>query len=186
MIFTNFRIELPKDDFDTLVNVNNVFYKEDEIIISDDNSNLTRAVSWMINCDCAILTAWRSSKTRSENDSNNHDLQLALRKYGYGVTKVRGCYTELGKPTSKENSFLVFNLEKDKSFYDNVYLLAENYEQDCFLFKPAGRTETAYLIGTNDAFIQKNGNKKIAGTLKISPVDPREYSAIGSGVICFE
>lgn len=186
MIFTDFKIELPKEYFDTLVEIDHVFEKDDVTKISDNNSNFTRAVSWITNCDCAILTAWRSSKTRKDNDDNNHDLQVALRNYKYGVTKVRGCYTEIGKPTSKENSFLVFNLVNDINFFDNVCHLAEFYEQDCFLYKPAGRTEVAYLIGTNDYFIKINGKQKMAGTLKISPVDAREYSAIGSGVISFE
>lgn len=181
----NFRIELPEEILHSL--------SEDKIIVEnthskwgDDNASLSRALGWLTKCDCAILTAWRSGKLRKENDDNNRELQLRLRSFGYGVSKVRGCYTEIGKPTTKENSFLVFAKELgDKLFFDRIFSLSAHYEQDCFLYKPAGRTETAYLIGTNDNFISIYGHKKVAGKLRVAPLEAKEYSSIGSGRICF-
>lgn len=144
-----------------------------------------RARTWLNNCDCAILTAWRSEKSRRENDENNRNLQLALRKYGYGVAKVRGCYTEIGKDTSKENSFLTFDLiNNSDKFHDNIYSLSEKYEQDCFLYKKAGIDIPAVVIGTNDKF--GKGKIKLVGRLHIGNMSAKEYSEIGSGRISFE
>lgn len=182
----NFRVELSEDVLKSLCE-NNVIADNTEPFWGNVNANFSRALSWLNKCDCAILTAWRSDKLRKDNDNNNRDLQLRLRSYGYGVSKVRGCYTEIGKPISKENSFLVFAKELgDKLFFDRIFELSKYYEQDCFLYKPAGRMETAYLIGTNDSFISTFGRKKAAGKLRIASMDATEYSRIGSGRICFE
>ena len=104
---------------------------------------------------------------------------------GYGVIKLQGFYAEVGHDVSKENSFLVFDQNDDPNFYDNLRMLSEKFEQDCFLFKAADE-EIAYLIGTNNEFISKNGERKEAGRLRIGNLSATIYSEIGSGRISFE
>ena len=149
------------------------------------NSTLNRAVYWITTKDCANITAWRSGNKRAVNDANNRELQEALRAMGYGIIKLQGFYAEVGQDVSKENSFLVFDRNNDPNFYENLYNLSKQFEQDCFLYKPA-EEEVAYLIGTNEEFIRDNGERIEAGRLRIGSLSAKAYSEIGSGRISFE
>jgi hypothetical protein len=149
------------------------------------NASLNRAVYWITTTDCANITAWRSGNKRAINDANNRELQETLRAMGYGVIKLQGFYAEVGHDVSKENSFLVFDQNDDPNFYDNLRMLSEKYDQDCFLFK-AVDDDIAYLIGTNEDFIRENGERSEAGRLRIGNIDATTYSEIGSGRISFE
>ena len=149
------------------------------------NASLNRAVYWITTTDCANITAWRSGNKRAINDANNRELQETLRAMGYGVIKLQGFYAEVGQDVSKENSFLVFDQNEDPNFYDNLRMLSEKFNQDCFLFKAADE-EVAYLIGTNDDFIRDHGERKEAGRLRIGNLSAKIYSEIGSGRISFE
>lgn len=144
---------------------------------------LNRSVHWLNNRNCAILSAWRGNYNRTENNKRNQELQQALRSYGFGVIRVKGCYPEIGKSVEKENSFLVIDLEDAPDFEEIIYEHSEQYEQDCFLYKPVDE-EKAYLIGTNDDF----GKDKLefVGILRINNQDAEQYSEIGSGRISFE
>lgn len=90
---------------------------------SNSNANLRRAISWLVNRDCAMITAWRKEKkdgapkTRAENDNDNKTLVQKLCEYGYGVSKVQGCYAEVGHPLSRENSFFVFGLLNNSKLF---------------------------------------------------------------------
>lgn len=146
-------------------------------------ANLTRVLHWLELYDCAILTAWRTSpeKKRYDNDSDNRELQQRLRKERYGVIKMRGYYPQKGQNYSKENSFLTINFVKGtKEFIEDIRELSENYNQDCFLFKRAGKNEEAYLIGTNDDF--GKGKIESIGAFKISsqPLEDKSTTKIGN------
>lgn len=145
--------------------------------------SLNRSVHWLNNRNCAILTAWRGNYNRSENNKRNQELQQALREFGFGVIRVKGCYPEIGKEVDKENSFLVIDLEDTPDFREIIYEHSERYEQDNFLYKPVDE-EKAYLIGTNDNY----GKDKVEyiGVLHINKYDAEQYSEIGSGRISFE
>ena len=149
------------------------------------NASLNWAVYWISKKNCANITAWRSGNKRAINDANNRELQETLRAMGYGVIKLQGFYAEVGHDVSKENSFLVFDQKDDPNFYDNLRMLSEKYDQDCFLFKAADE-DVAYLIGTNEDFISKNGARSEAGRLRIGNLSATIYSEIGSGRISFE
>lgn len=149
------------------------------------NASLNRAVYWISKKNCANITAWRSGNKRAINDANNRELQETLRAMGYGVIKLQGFYAEVGHDVSKENSFLVFDQKDDPNFCDNLRMLSEKYDQDCFLFKAADE-DVAYLIGTNEDFISKNGARSEAGRLRIGNLSATIYSEIGSGRISFE
>ncbi len=184
-------ISLPEEEIEDLVHIDVISHDEG----SDDasglaetyatNASLNRAVYWITTTDCANITAWRSGNKRAINDANNRELQETLRAMGYGVIKLQGFYAEVGHDVSKENSFLVFDQNDDPNFYDNLRMLSEKFDQDCFLYKAADE-DVAYLIGTNEDFIRNNGERKEVGRLRIGNIDATTYSAIGSGRISFE
>ena len=180
-------IQIPESEIEELLN-EKVITKEDvgeETDRSASNASLNRAVYWINKTDCANITAWRSGNKRAINDANNRILQETLRAMGYGVIKLQGFYAEVGHDVSKENSFLVFDQNDDPDFFDNLHMLSEKFEQDCFLFKAVDE-EVAYLIGTNEEFIRKNGERSEAGRLRIGNLNAKNYSEIGSGRISFE
>jgi len=154
-------------------------------VCENSNANFSRALSWLLNRDCAMITAWRFGKKRDENDANNRNLQLRLRKFGYGVSKVRGYYAEVGHSWKFENSFLVFDLLGDsKTFFNRLFGLSAEYEQDSFLYKKAGENEPAYEIGTNEDFgVSK---RKLIGMLRIGNCESKSFTEIGTGRISFE
>ena len=161
-------------------------YKELNLVCDTDkqclNYSLNRSVHWLNNRNCAIISAWRGMYNRDENNQRNFELQKALRGYGFGVIRVKGCYPEIGKDVEKENSFLVIDLEDTPDFAERIYEQSEHYEQDCFLYKPIDE-KTAYLIGTNDRF----GKDRIdvAGILHINSLTAEQYSEIGTGRLSF-
>ena len=167
-------ITLPKDEL----------IKLDPGALENDDTNLysgiNRAVHWMENTECAIITAWKDENTRSQNDSDNKDLQQSLRASGFGVIKVKGVAN-----WGKENSFLTFcrGAAAAQGFYDTVFNLSKFYNQDCFLYKGAGILSPACLIGTNKAF--GIGRKENLGLIRINEMSPEAYSEIGSGTISF-
>lgn len=180
-------IQIPESEIEELLN-EKVITKEDVGEVtgrSVTNASLNRAVYWINKTDCANITAWRSGNKRAINDANNRILQETLRTMGYGVIKLQGFYAEVGHDVSKENSFLVFDQNDDPNFYDNLRMLSEKFNQDCFLYKAADE-DVAYLIGTNDDFVRENGERKEAGRLRIGNISTRIYSEIGSGRISFE
>lgn len=180
-------IQIPESDIEELLN-EKVIAKEDVggvIGRSSSNASLNRAVYWITTTDCASITAWRSGNKRAINDANNRMLQETLRSMGYGVIKLQGFYAEVGRNVSKENSFLVFDQNDDPNFYDNLRMLSEKFDQDCFLYK-AAEEDVAYLIGTNEDFIRDNGERVEAGRLRIGNLSAKTYSEIGSGRISFE
>ena len=68
-------------------------YDQDHGNIESDEElyySLHRSIDWLNSRNCAIISAWRSSYTRSEKDKRNRELQRTLREYGYGVIRVKG------------------------------------------------------------------------------------------------
>ena len=139
---TSFEVQLLEEDIRPLEGLGVVSIQTNaEAGYSDSNANLRRAISWLVNCDCAMITAWRrerpdgTPKTRIENDNDNRTLVQKLRNFGYGVSKVQGCYQEIGHPLSRENSFLVFDLLNDsKLFFERLFNLSAHFHQDSFLY----------------------------------------------------
>jgi hypothetical protein len=179
-------IQIPQSELEQLLN-DGVCHADHPqgVVRTSDNASLNRAVYWITTTDCANITAWRSGNKRAINDANNRELQETLRAMGYGVIKLQGFYAEVGQDVSKENSFLVFDLNDDPNFYENLYKLSEKFDQDCFLYK-AAEEDVAYLIGTNEDFIRDNGERVEAGRLRIGNLSAKTYSEIGSGRISFE
>ena len=146
--------------------------------------SINRAKTWFNTCDCAILTAWRSGMKRKINDNNNKNLHHRLQELGYGVTKITGWFPEKDKELARENSFLIVNLKSEDSFRDNIFLLSEKYDQDCFLYKKAGPDTPAVYVFTNDSY--EKGSEKLLGRLRIGNMKAEAYSQIKAGRITFE
>lgn len=118
-----------------------------------EQSNLARIFKHIKGNDCAMLTAWRKSYTKSENGSRNGQLKAILLGLGYSAIKVNGIYIEgygSNHPQNvKEDSFFVVNIKNDNKFFSNIEKLGEHYEQDSILCKPKDSI-VAYLLGTNN------------------------------------
>ena len=125
--------------------------------------------------------------TSNEKKMRNRDLKASLLKYGYGVTSIAGNFIEnYNTPNAKEigeSSFLVVNLNNDCNFYDNIFVLSEYYNQDCFLYKPKDSDE-AYSIGTNNSKWPGYNNRVPAGKLYIN-MKSEFLSRIGNSSFSF-
>lgn len=174
-------IEISDEDVDQL---NGTEYEEDSQKLY---YSLPRAMHWMMSKDCAILTAWRGTQSYEVNSANNEKLQKQLRAGGYGVAKVKGMYAEVSKLPESERSFLVVDLVGDpEKFFSTVKKLSEDFDQDCFLYKKAGLSTPAILVGTNQDFIKGNGSMVEVGVLRINSKQTQAYTEVGSGRINFE
>lgn len=146
---------------------------------------VSRAKKWMMQSPCAIVTAWRHDDTREAKDTKNEKLMNVLRNKGYGVAKVRGYYAEAGQKASTENSFFVFITHRNPGLplKDDVFDLAKEYNQDCFLYKEPGINSHAYLIGTNEDF--GIAREVDLGVLQINEMSAENYTKLDGGQISF-
>lgn len=147
-----------------------------------DSFDAKQAEAGFLKYDCAILTAFRATRTRHGNLTMNGKLLKDLESNGFGIIRVDGCYREAREmEASREDSFFVYlngNARKE-DFFIKIYQLSEKYKQDSFLFKCAGMTRTAFLVSTNDDARQQMGNVQLAGQLylNIPPIGP--YAGLG-------
>lgn len=152
------------------------------------------AESGFLQRNCAILTAYRaknqdgSIRSDKDNKKNNAKLKAELTENGMGIIPVDGCFREAHeKEASHESSFFVYDDGKHnaREFFTKLYQLSEKYEQDCFLYKSAGMTRTAFLISTNEDSRKADGDIKLAGQLYLNlpPVGP--YTNLDKGRFTF-
>lgn len=138
--------------------------------------------------DCAIITAYRASRTKDENEGKNLELEEDMKGQGLKYLCVDGCFREFREAeASHEDSFFVYddNSHNSRVFFSKLYKLSEKYEQDSFLFKSAGMNRTAFLVSTNADSRTADGDVKPAGQLYLDlpPVGP--YTELGRGRITF-
>ena len=139
----------------------------DKIIVE---SSISKILYYVKNFECATISASRGKLTnltdkafvpadyenereltKEENRKRNSELKAKLLKLGYGVTSLEGRFAEAGEMfPGKETSYFVVNRNEDPEFFNNIFALSEYYNQDSFLYKPAG-SMSAKLIGTNNA-----------------------------------
>ena len=152
---------------DEVKNFNNIVYARQNL----NESSINRMLSWLKDCDCVFVSAFRKELKDIKNDSKtyfgrNHEwqeghrfthkenrikndmLSAELMILGYGISKCKGVYPEgMNKETSEESYFVV-NIHNDSNFLDNLLRLGEYYNQDSIYYKKAGSNK-GYLIGTN-------------------------------------
>lgn len=133
-------------------------------------SSLSRIYNYVVNFDCAIITAFRDKKescvashddkptgskySKKENRERNKKLMAALLGLGYGVTPMNGLYienfgTDKAVPRSEESYFVV-NRHNNSKFFHDIIKLGKYFCQDSVLLKPKNDKD-AYLYGTNNA-----------------------------------
>lgn len=152
----------------------------------DHNANLNRTLSWFETHDCVAISAWRKEKVRADNRANNMELKSKLSKMCYGVIQVKGFYPEGGNEITKEESFIVVNIRRDAMFKHRLKILSELYDQDSFLFKPAGADSDAVLVFTKDIGDLRKGEEQILGKLRIHSKLQGPSSGIGGKFVQFE
>ena len=153
------------------------------------------------NWNCAILTAFRGSKNLSpemnfqRNIKRNEELKAKLIENNLMFRSVNGCYREAGmdKPNVELCFFVTNTMGLDGTagnsykFFSKVYTLAEEYEQDSFLFTFPGINRVAFLIATNDDGRKDfRGDVKFAGPLFTHVPDWDAWTDCSDGRISFK
>lgn len=153
--------------------------------------------------NCAILTAFRNMKGLSpeenlkRNKRRNKSLKSRMIDQALTFRSVSGRYREAHweKPV-EEICFFVTNTdasgkerdshEEIRAFFRKVYLLAEYYDQDSFLFTFPGANRVAFLIATNkNARKEFRGDIKFAGPLFTHVQDIGDWTECSDGRISF-
>lgn len=147
-----------------------------------NESSLNRIYSHILNHDCVVITAFRSSMVNCvgeedderilnirNNKNRNKNLKAALLSLGYGVTAVKGTYIENFMSDNaievKEDSYFVVNLSDDPSFIGNIIKLGEVFCQDSVLIMKKGG-ENNFLYGTNKSDFPGYGESVPVGGFK--------------------
>ncbi len=178
-------IYLPEEKIGELEEFNVIEQGETPKRPGNSFSGITRITYWMSKCNCAIISGWRNGvNTRKVNNENNKEIERRLREAGYGVCKCCGCYAEVGKAVSRENSIFTFDCNKTgEKFFNLVKELSEEFGQDSFLYKKAGEDSNAYLYGTNDDF--GRGKQEELGPLHIESFTSTCFTSFGSKKVAF-
>ena len=168
-----------------------------------DTPSIGEVEDAFMNWNCAILTAFRRKEglTPEENFERNLkrnvELKTKMIEQNLKFRSVNGCYREANweKP-NVEICFFATNIEEESNsqpsedrnltFFNKIYRLAEYYEQDCFLFTFPGVNRVAFLVATND-----DGRKyfrsdiKFAGPLFTHVPDIGDWTDCSDGRISF-
>ena len=198
----NFDDAIKKKLLEEVDNFNNIAIYNNEL----NEKSLNRMMLWLNKCDCAFITAfryklidianpdktyygpndnWVDKKifTHEENREKNKLLKAELLNLKYGVTTVKGVYTEGMNNESSEESFFVVNRFNDPNFLNNLLSLAEYFNQDSIYYKPKDKTY-GYLIGTNGATYP--GYHKKGDESKLKPGSASNFmSRIGNKAFSF-
>lgn len=175
---------LPGEDLSRLEELGIIEKKQTEKGDSDSFGGLNRAREWLSRCDCAILSGWREGNTRKVNDENNRTILNTLKEKGYGLCRCRGYYPEHGKTFSIENSFFTFDRNHSgKDFFESVRSLAEQFDQDSFLYIEANGGKR-FLYGTNDDF--GKGKKEYLGALHVGAKENECFTRFGNQEMVFK
>ena len=158
------------DGYDNeIVNFNHVIDKSNKRV---NESSIRRMLQWLIDCDCAFISAsrselkdirdekstylgpnkdWKEGKrfTPEENRQKNKLMVAKLLLLGYGVTKIKDDNPEEMTDETSRESYLVVNCRNDENFLNNLLRIAEYYNQDSIYYKEKGKMEGS-LIGTNN------------------------------------
>lgn len=120
----------------------------------------------------AIVSAYRSDKSKAENEANDRELRKFARmeevevasgsiKSLFGFVRTSGGYAESGVRGINEMSIaLIADKGREQELLDFAIAVGERYEQDSILFIPSNGD--AYYISTNDDdnnWVGKKGNK---------------------------
>lgn len=126
---------------------------------------MTGLYQYILAHDCAIITSFRNSDEKSdqENYETNRQLRAYLLNKRCGLTPITGLYiedynTEIAKEV-REGSYFVVNLDNDVNFENNIKKLGKLYNQDTVILIDKGGQST-YLYRINNEGFQ--GHNKIS------------------------
>ena len=182
-----------------------------EVIQVEEEYNLTKldtpsigeAEYAFMNWNCAILTAFRGSKTLTpkenleRNKKRNDELKKKMIEQNLKFRSVNGCYREANwEKANVEICFFVTNNDNNigntlstegiKDFFSKIFHLAEYYEQDSFLFTFPGVNRVAFLVATNDdGRMYFRDDIKFAGPLFTHVPDIGDWTDCSDGRISF-
>lgn len=158
------------DGYDNeIVNFNRVIDKSNKRV---NESSIRRMLRWLIDRDCAFISAsrselkdirddkstylgpnkdWKEGKrfTPEENRQKNKLMVAELLLLGYGVTKIKCVNLDGMTDETSAESYLVVNRCNDENFLNQLLRIAEYYNQDSIYYKEKGKMEGS-LIGTNN------------------------------------
>ncbi len=158
------------DGYDNeIVNFNHVIDKSNKRV---NESSIRRMLQWLIDCDCAFISAsrselrdirddkstylgpnkdWKEGKrfTPEENRQKNKLMVAELLQLGYGVTKIKCVNPDGMTDETSAERYLVVNRCNDGNFLNQLLRIAEYYNQDSIYYKVKGKMEGS-LIGTNN------------------------------------
>lgn len=162
-------------------------------------SSVNQLTQWVNEYDVAVLTAWSNKLegyddaknvymknggvedlsrghifTREDNCRRNMLLKALLTELKYGFVSVH-------LEAEEEEQLLVVNVHKKPEFYKRLFILAQWFNQDNFLYKPRGEGERVYVVGTKATRGLGLGERKeyggtqcledlIRGTIKDAPL----------------
>lgn len=145
--------------------INEIMSKVSPVI---SESSMTRIKHWLSTKDIAIITAYRTSLihvtdntiidikvgtryTTAQKKERQTRLKSLLLTRGYGVTRMTGGFKEHGQENHTiEESLFVVNLKDDPTFFDNIVILGEKFNQDSILYKGKD-DEVAFGVVTNNS-----------------------------------
>lgn len=177
-------------------------YRLNSVLNNINESSLPKFWQKVQDHTCGVITAFRGTRSYSENMSHQRDLYRQLREFPqFSVVSMRGTYIEnKGTDEAKhvdEHSFLVCNISQqgdDGGFLENILFdLASQprgeiqpEQQDSILMIPAGGQD-AYLVGTSHTsdFIPF-GKKQIVGSGRFGRVAGEYLSKIKNRALAFE
>ena len=124
--------------------------------------NFSRIINQVGNIEICFISGSRYELSSAENRERNKQLGKALRKKGYGFTPLVGHYIEKrGTPEEHEDiesSLFVTNSKSNPKFADDMFELAQQYEQEAIVLRAAD-----YPLGLyrSDGTLQKQFANKI-------------------------
>jgi len=138
---------------------------------------MTGLYQYILAHDCAIITSFRNSDEKSdqENYESNRQLKAYLLNKRCGLTPITSLYiedynTEIAKEV-REGSYFVVNLDNDVNFENNIKKLGKLYNQETVILIDKGGQST-YLYRINNEGFQ--GHNKISLLGKLVPKEVAE------------
>lgn len=114
----------------------------------------------------AIITAFRSERTLSQNRAENRKLTAELRKNGFGFIKLDGFWIENeGTPeeieVEEESFFITAPPNESDKLKGLIRKMVKTYNQEAAVFRPAATKDGGGSGGDGSAHLIKNNGSEV-------------------------